>query len=758
MRKIQLLLVAVLAVMQLSAANVDLSTAQAKAEAFLRAHTPSGKMMASSPIKFVSQRTITNSSNVNVPVYYIFNTQDRFIIVSGEDRGEEILGCGDAPLDFNNIPSNMQNWLNFYQKQIEYLQARPGMVVEVQTRLNGPKRAQNVAPLLTARWDQTAPFYNQCIINNKQCVTGCPATSLAQVFYYWKYPTAETGEIPAYRFRDGYSWVNVPSLPSITFDWANMKDYYGWTGTSGTAAQKAAVAALMRYIGQVEHMNYGTDGSGISSDSTVLIANACKFFGYDTNVRAIKKSTYYGYAYYTDAQWANLIQTELEAGHPIVYCAISDEGQGGGHAFNVDGYTVSSNKYHINWGWSGTGNGDFALNAFTDYEGMTFDIYQQMVIGIQPPGGQVTFPVLNVDLESIDFGTVNTGETVTHTFNVSGMNLLDDVTFSVSGQNNFINAITITPETLTAEQVAAGATVTVTYSPLVAGTFSGSIKVASSGAEPQTIALTAEAVAVPILTATPSELSFTAAVGEAATGNFTLKGYNLTKVAYLKVVDATSGSGFSVSKSNVTAANATNGVDITVTFAPTKAGNHTARVMLRSAGADTIYVNLDGIASGGVTTYDPVMLPANADYVTSTSFRADWTDQTPAEIVSSYTLQFTGDGATSTIQGITNKYYTLENLTAGAMYSYKVMAFYTDGSQSNWSNVQEVTLLQGQTYPMGDINKDGFVTISDVTDLIDFLLSGNGDVTLDVADVDSSGDISISDVTTLIDMLLSGTD
>ena len=754
MRKIQLLLIAVFAVMQLSAANVDLVTAQTKAEAFLKAHTPTGKMMASSPVKFVSQRTITNSSNVNVPVYYIFNTQDRFIIVSGEDRGEEILACGDTPLDFNNIPANMQNWLNFYQRQIEYLQARPGLVVEVQTRLNAPNRAQNVSPLLTARWDQTAPFYNQCVINGRQCVTGCPATALAQVFYYWKYPTAETGDIPAYRFRENYSWVNVPALPSTTFDWANMRDYYGWSGTSGTAAQKAAVATLMRYIGQVEHMNYGTDGSGISSDSTFLIANACKFYGYDSNVRAIKKSSYTGYVnYYTDAQWASLIQGELEAGHPIVYCAISDEGQGGGHAFNIDGYTVSSNKYHINWGWSGSGNGDFALNAFTDYEGYTFDIYQQMVIGIQPPGGMVTFPVLNVEPESIDFGTVNTGETVTRTFNVSGMNLLADVSFNVTGASSFINAITISPETLTPEQVAAGATVTVTYAPLAGGTFTGSLNVVCSGAETQTIALSAEATAIPVLTATPSALSFNTPVGEAATGNFTLKGYNLTKVVYLKVVDATSGSGFAVSKSNVTAANANSGVDITVTFSPTKPGNHTARVMLRSTGADTIYVDLDGVASA--MTYDPVMLPANADYVTSTSFRADWTDQTPAELVSSYTLQFTGDGVTSTIPGITNKYYTLENLTAGAMYSFKVMANYVDGTQSNWSNIQEVTLLQGQTYPLGDVNKDGAVTISDVTELIDFLLSGSGDVTLDVADIDGDGNISISDVTALIDMLLS---
>ena len=143
--------------------------------------------------------------------------------------------------------------------------------------MKAPSRAQNVSPLLSARWDQTAPFYNQCIFNNVQCLTGCPATSLAQVFYYWKYPTAATPSLSGYT-SSGYT---IPSLPSTTFDWANMKDFYGYWGTSGTAAQKAAVATLMRYIGQAEHMDYGPNGSGISSSRTDLIATACKTFGYD---------------------------------------------------------------------------------------------------------------------------------------------------------------------------------------------------------------------------------------------------------------------------------------------------------------------------------------------------------------------------------------------------------------------------------------------------------------------------------------------
>lgn len=57
----------------------------------------------------------------------------------------------------------------------------------------------------------------------------------------------------------------------------------------------------------------------------------------------------------------------------------------------------------------------------------------------------------------------------------------------------------------------------------------------------------------------------------------------------------------------------------------------------------------------------------------------------------------------------------------------------------------------------GDLDCDGYCNISDVTTLIDYLLSGNGSqISLKNADVDGDGKISISDVTTLIDILLRG--
>ena len=57
----------------------------------------------------------------------------------------------------------------------------------------------------------------------------------------------------------------------------------------------------------------------------------------------------------------------------------------------------------------------------------------------------------------------------------------------------------------------------------------------------------------------------------------------------------------------------------------------------------------------------------------------------------------------------------------------------------------------------GDINCDGYVNISDVTKLIDFLLSGNPEgISTNNADTDSDGKVNISDVTKLIDFLLRG--
>ena len=56
---------------------------------------------------------------------------------------------------------------------------------------------------------------------------------------------------------------------------------------------------------------------------------------------------------------------------------------------------------------------------------------------------------------------------------------------------------------------------------------------------------------------------------------------------------------------------------------------------------------------------------------------------------------------------------------------------------------------------LGDVNMDGSVNISDVADLINYLLNGDAsNIDMDAADVDQDGSIKISDVTELINKLL----
>lgn len=72
----------------------------------------------------------------------------------------------------------------------------------------------------------------------------------------------------------------------------------------------------------------------------------------------------------------------------------------------------------------------------------------------------------------------------------------------------------------------------------------------------------------------------------------------------------------------------------------------------------------------------------------------------------------------------------------------------------------ELTAITSSTPPPavipGDVDGNGSTTIADVTTLIDYLLSGTGDISQTAADVDSDGNVSISDVTALIDKLLAG--
>ena len=329
------------------------------------------KQITNPDLKLAARSTKTLKAGSNQAAYYVYNVGNNqgFVIVSGDDRINPILGFSDEGyFDEAKMPANMKAWLAEYALQISQLDlVEPSMLKSV---LAAPK-AENVvdtrnsiAPLITTKWDQATPYWNECpqFMNSDDeadgyelAYTGCVATSMSQLMNFYKYPEQTSQVIPAYSFTysDGnynYSTVQMPELPITTFDWAHMRDTY--TGAEDEV-YTSAVAHLMFYVGCALKSQYGVSATGAYTDD---IPKAFGLFGYGSKL-AYRND-------YTQEVWDNMVYQELAAGRPMIYNGTA--GSGGGHSFICDGYEYG-NYFHINWGWGGMGNGYFQLAIMNPY-------------------------------------------------------------------------------------------------------------------------------------------------------------------------------------------------------------------------------------------------------------------------------------------------------------------------------------------------------------------------------------------------------
>ena len=790
MKKLLFFLTAAVVALSMSASPVDQVTATKMAERYLH-HDAKVKRLNGVPAQNLKLLyTEVNSSRADLAAYYIFNSDQGFVIVSGDDRAQQVLAHGDRPLDLKRMPDNMKFWLGYYKKQIEYLHAHPGLVVD-KPAPNRNLRIASVAPMLTAEWDQDAPYYNHCpVYDGSRCLTGCPATSLSMVFYYWKYPTDETPAVEGYT-NNSYGF-QVEALPPITFDWDNMLDKY--TG-SYNSAQADAVAWLMRYVGQEEHMDYSPSGSGAMGAD---ILRAVKFFGYDEeSAQLVFKSRTDDYAtdtavYYTDDEWADLLQNELAEGRPVVYCAYDYDAWYGwsGHAFNVDGYTAGTDTYHVNWGWSGDGNGDFVLNAFSS-GGYTFNVEQLMIMGIKPP---VQGPSIKVNPSRMNLNAY-VDQSATATFTVKGQELTDAITLTLNDESGFFS---IDANSVAVSEQEAGKVITLTYAPQASGHYTATVTLSCPGVDDKTITINGVAsleTHVPVMlpadeafiNLTQFRADWTDETADKYVDSYTLEVNTKPAVQLLDSINATgytsgyesitltapwSGNGTMVGHGAIYFNNYADGyIAYTV---PAGFNNKVFSIQITTVG--------NNYGSGDITvgsnqttpvghqftpseTYTWLVTVSEGEEITITSHEELFSPDMAIirvysgnvnDLLSLRAVAEEGDANYRFVTGITNKNYLVKNLAEAGTFYYRVKALYTDGTQSPWSKSKSVTLFDnGHTYQLGDVNHDGDVNISDVTDLIDYLLGAPVDVCDNCADVDGDGDVNIADVTDLIDMLLS---
>lgn len=284
-----------------------------------------------------------------------------FAVIANDDMFPPVLGYTTGCRPGDGRAPGFEWWLETMNKSLEKMLVTGERPVAVRAA----SRRTAVAPLLVTGWGQGEPYNNLCPEYTEngtkaRYVTGCVATSMAQVMYYHKYPVKGTGST-VYRFNTGDGTITLGAdFGATTYDWDNMLGNYSDMPYSETQAE--AVATLMYHCGVSVQMQYSKDGSGALSN------RACKalknYFNYSSGIRCMQRD------YYNVEEWMQIVYREIDAGCPVIYGGVT--ASGAGHSFVLDGYDEDG-LVSVNWGWNGLDNGYFdiaSLNSYSENQDM----------------------------------------------------------------------------------------------------------------------------------------------------------------------------------------------------------------------------------------------------------------------------------------------------------------------------------------------------------------------------------------------------
>lgn len=286
------------------------------------------------------------SDKTNNAPYYAFNLEHGYVIVSGDDEMTELVGYAENGFfDAENVPPQMQLWLNGYAEYVAAVQSGKAKARKI---LLSDSPSVVVEPLVTTKWNQDAPFnnfapeYTDDNNNTQRCATGCAATAMAQIMKFHNWPEQGVGH---YSYEHQSFGTISSNFSEHVYDWTNMIDRYNNGEYSNVQAD--AVALLMKDCGVSLNMNYGPVSGASIYSYTPAFKN---YFRYSS--RTVNRSGC------ETAEFTRIITDELQEGRPIIYCGT---GEDGGHAFVVDGYDTNY-FLHVNWGWGGYSDGYFDMN------------------------------------------------------------------------------------------------------------------------------------------------------------------------------------------------------------------------------------------------------------------------------------------------------------------------------------------------------------------------------------------------------------
>lgn len=167
---------------------------------------------------------------------------------------------------------------------------------------------------------------------------------------------------------------------------------------------------------------------------------------------------------------------------------------------------------------------------------------------------------------SFDIGTIaDSGSSVSKTMRIQGVHLTEPLTLTKTG-----TGLTISKSTITVAEAKDGIDITLTYTKSTsgAGSLNGSLRIYSATEVDKTITVTARKAALTSPSASSIDVGTIASDGSSVQSSVTIQGANLSKAVSLRVT----GTGFTLSKSSLSASQVNNGTAVIVYYNNTSQG------------------------------------------------------------------------------------------------------------------------------------------------------------------------------------------
>lgn len=203
--------------------------------------------------------------------------------------------------------------------------------------------------LLRTAWGQGSPFNSTLpLVNNEKPIVGCVNTAMAQLLYYYQYPTEGRGIVfGQLASLDQWADLNQP------IHWSLIKhDHRTLTSSAGIEE----FGELFRKMALVNKTSLGISANGGSSTSTnLMIKNLVKHYGFSDQIKEMN-----GKAGSLPLEIINFIKNEIDQKRPLFLAMHGSLN----HLALIDGYQEVDGQFqvHLNMGWEGLHDKFYSLD------------------------------------------------------------------------------------------------------------------------------------------------------------------------------------------------------------------------------------------------------------------------------------------------------------------------------------------------------------------------------------------------------------